>query len=68
VGLFAVPEVTNAGMDFGIDLLLLFGGGVIGLVWSVYSVAVPGVFRSRVEVCDSRWGAGNAPKMLVNQL
>jgi hypothetical protein len=46
-GLAALPQVTDAAVDFPWFLGLFFGGGLIGLLWVLYSLAVPGVFRLR---------------------
>ncbi len=45
-GLAALPQVTDATTSFGWFLLGVPSGLLIGLVWVVYSCAVPGVFRA----------------------
>jgi hypothetical protein len=45
-GLAALPQVTDAALDFDWFLLLFWSGLLMGFVWVGYSFAVPGVFRT----------------------
>jgi hypothetical protein len=44
--LLALPQVTNADVDLGWFMCLLFTGPVIGLAWVGYSAVFPGVLRT----------------------
>jgi hypothetical protein len=45
--LAALTQVTNAGWDLGVGLLLFLPGCLLSLCWLEYSALVPAVFRDR---------------------
>src|SRR4051812_21707989 len=45
--IIALPQVTDAGVDFLVGTALFFSGPAIGLTWVVYSVVFPTVFREK---------------------